>query len=57
MKVMLGKKAQKFFKNKLENGLKNIKEKKKKIQQEEEKKIIQQKNLFHLKNIKKKLLI
>ncbi len=37
-----GKKAQTFLKNKLENGIKNIKNKQKEIQ-EEEKKIIQKK--------------
>jgi len=40
-----GKKAQNFLKNKLENGLKNIKEKEKKIQ-EEEIKIIEQKKII-----------
>ena len=32
-----GKKAQKFLKKKLENGIKNLKKKKKKIQEEEKK--------------------
>ena len=38
-----GKKAQNFLKQKLENGIKQIKNKEKKLQ-DEEKKIIQQKN-------------
>ena len=38
-----GKKAQKFLKNKLENGLKNLKTKEKNIQ-EEEKKLFNRKN-------------
>ena len=49
-----GKKAQNFLKNKLENGIKNIKEKEKKIQ-EEEKKIIQQKKLISAEEYKKKV--
>ena len=48
-----GKKAQNFLKNKLENGIKNIKEKEKKIQ-EEEKKIIQQKKILSAEEYKKK---
>tara|TARA_Y100001958_G_C21146885_1_gene484060 strand:- start:245 stop:769 length:525 start_codon:yes stop_codon:yes gene_type:complete len=40
-----GKKAQTFLKNKLENGIKNIKNKQKEIQ-EEEKKIIQKKKII-----------
>ena len=49
-----GKKAQNFLKNKLENGIKNIKEKEKKIQ-EEEKKIIQQKKILSAEEYKKKV--
>ena len=40
-----GKKAQNFLKNKLEKGIKSLKDKEKKIQ-EEEKKIIQQKKVI-----------
>ena len=40
-----GKKAQKFLKSKLDNGIKNLKAKEKKLQ-EEEKKIIQQKKII-----------
>ncbi len=50
-----GKKAQNYLKKKLENGIKNLNTKEKKIQ-DEEKKIIEQKKLFHKKNIKKKFL-
>ena len=49
-----GKKAQNFLKNKLENGLKKLKEKETKIQ-EEEKKIIQQKKLITPEEYKKKV--
>ncbi len=49
-----GKKAQNFLKSKLENGLKNLKEKENKIQ-EEEKKIIQQKKLISPEEYKKKV--
>ena len=49
-----GKKAQSFLKSKLENGLKNLKEKESKIQ-EEEKKIIQQKKLITPEEYKKKV--
>ena len=50
-----GKKAQDFLKNKLEKGLKKLKDKEKNIQIEE-KKIIEQKNLFQMRIIKKKYL-
>ncbi len=49
-----GKKAQNALKAKLENGLKNLKQKEKKIQ-EEEKKIIQQKKLISAEEYKKKV--
>lgn len=49
-----GKKAQDFLKSKLNNGLKNLKEKEKKIQ-DEEKKIIQQKKLISSEDYKKKV--
>ena len=49
-----GKKAQKFLKNKLENGLKNIKDKQKKIL-EEEKKLIQQKKVLSNEDYKSKV--
>ena len=49
-----GKKAQKFLKNKLEKGFKNINEKEKKIQ-EEEKQIIQQKKVISAEEYKKKV--
>ncbi len=49
-----GKKAQDFLKNKLEKGLKKLKEKESKIQ-EEEKKIIQQKKLITPEEYKKKV--
>ena len=49
-----GKKAQNFLKNKLENGLKNLKEKEKKIQ-EEEIKIIEQKKIISAEEYKKKV--
>ena len=49
-----GKKAQKFLKNKLENGLKNIKNKEQKIQQEEIK-IIEQKKILSPEEYKKKV--
>ena len=49
-----GKKAQNFLKNKLENGLKNLKEKEKKIQ-EEEIKIIEQKKIISPEEYKKKV--
>ena len=48
-----GKKAQKFLKNKLENGLKDIKNKQKKIL-EDEKKLIQQKKFYLMKIINHK---
>ena len=49
-----GKKAQTFLKNKLEKGIKNLKNKEVKIQ-EEEKKIIQQKKLISPEEYKKKV--
>ena len=49
-----GKKAQDSLKSKLNNGLKNLKEKEKKIQ-DEEKKIIQQKKLISPEDYKKKV--
>ena len=49
-----GKKAQSFLKNKLQNGINNIKKKEKSIQ-EEEKKIIQQKKLISAEEYKKKV--
>ena len=49
-----GKKAQNFLKNKLETGLKNIKNKEQKIQ-EEEKKIIEQKKVLSPEEYKKKV--
>ena len=49
-----GKKAQKFLKNKLENGLKNIKNKEQKIQPEEIK-IIEQKKILSPEEYKKKV--
>ena len=49
-----GKKAQNFLKNKLENGLKNIKNKEQKIQQEEIK-IIEQKKILSPEEYKKKV--
>ncbi len=49
-----GKKAQTTLKNKLENGIKNLKDKEKKIQ-DEEKKIIQQKKVLSPEEYKKKV--
>ena len=49
-----GKKAQSFLKNKLDKGIKNLKEKEKKIQQEE-KKIIEQKKIIAPEEYKKKV--
>ena len=49
-----GKKAQSFLKNKLEKGIKSLKDKEKKIQ-EEEKKIIQQKKVISAEEYKKKV--
>ncbi len=49
-----GKKAQNFLKNKLETGIKNLKEKEKKIQ-DEEKKIISQKKVLSAEDYKKKV--
>ena len=49
-----GKKAQTYLKNKLDKGIKSLNNKEKNIQ-EEEKKIIEQKKLFHPRNIKKEL--
>lgn len=49
-----GKKAQNFLKNKLETGIKNIKDKELKIQ-EQEKKIIQQKKVLSGEEYKKKV--
>ena len=49
-----GKEAQVFLKNKLNNGIKNLKSQEKKIQ-EEEKKIIQQKKLITQEEYKKKV--
>ena len=51
-----GKKAQKYLKNKLENGIKNLKSKEKKLL-EEEKKIISQKKILAPEEYKKKFLI
>ena len=48
-----GKKAQKYLKNKLDNGLKNIRDKQKKIL-EEEKKLIQQKKFYLMRTINQK---
>ena len=50
-----GKKAQSFLKNKLNNGIKKIKEKEKAIQ-EEEKKIISQKKVISAEEYKKKVV-
>ena len=50
-----GKKAQNFLKNKLENGIKSLKDKEKKIL-EEEKKLIQQKKIISSEDYKKKLI-
>jgi len=52
--VKLGKKAQKYLKNKLENGIKNLKSKEKKLL-EEEKKIISQKKILAPEEYKKKV--
>ncbi len=49
-----GKKAQSYLKNKLQNGIKKIKEKEKKIQ-DEEKKVIQQKKVISPEEYKKKV--
>tara|TARA_B100000575_G_C23058520_1_gene609400 strand:+ start:525 stop:1052 length:528 start_codon:yes stop_codon:yes gene_type:complete len=49
-----GKKAQNFLKQKLENGIKQIKDKEKKLQ-DEEKKIIQQKKVISSEEYKKKV--
>ena len=49
-----GKGAQKYLKDKLENGIKNIK-KKEKLIQDEEKKIIQQKKIISAEEYKKKV--
>ena len=49
-----GKKAQKYLKNKLENGIKNLKSKEKKLL-EEEKKIISQKKILAPEEYKKKV--
>ena len=49
-----GKKAQDFLKNKLESGIKSIKNKEKKIQ-DEEKEIIQQKKILSPENYKEKV--
>ena len=49
-----GKKAQDFLKNKLEKGIKGLKDKEKKIQ-EEEKKVIQQKKIISSEEYKKKV--
>lgn len=49
-----GKKAQKYLKNKLENGLKSISSKEKKLL-EEEKKIIEQKKVISSEEYKKKV--
>ena len=49
-----GKKAQNFLKNKLDKGIKSLKDKEKKIQ-EEEKKIIQQKKIISAEDYKKKV--
>ena len=49
-----GKKAQEFLQNKLNSGLKNLKEKEKKLQ-EEEKKIISQKKVITPEEYKKKV--
>ena len=50
-----GKKAQTFLKNKLTNGIKNLKKKEKSIQ-EEEKKIIQKKKVLSAEEYKKKVM-
>ena len=50
-----GKKAQTFLKNKLTNGIKNLK-KKEKLIQEEEKKIIQKKKVLSAEEYKKKVM-
>ncbi len=52
--MKLGKKAQKYLKNKLENGIKNLKSKEKKLL-EEEKKIISQKKILAPEEYKKKV--
>ena len=49
-----GKKAQTFLKNKLDKGIKNIKNKEKKLQ-DEERKIIQQKKVISAEEYKKKV--
>ena len=49
-----GKKAQVFLKNKLNNGIKSLKDKEKQLQ-EEEKKIIQQKKVLSAEEYKKKV--
>ena len=49
-----GKKAQDYLKSKLNNGIKNLKEKENKLQ-EEEKKIIQQKKIISPEDYKKKV--
>ena len=49
-----GKKAQDFLKNKLDKGIKSLKDKEKKIQ-EEEKKVIQQKKIISSEEYKKKV--
>ena len=50
-----GKKAQTELKNRLDKGIKNIKEKEKKLQ-EEEKKLSVKKKYLNLKSIRKKLM-
>ena len=50
-----GKKAQNFLKNKLETGIKNLKEKEKKFKMKK-KKIISQKKYYQQKTIKKRFL-
>ena len=49
-----GKKAQKYLKSKLDNGIKDLQQREKKTL-DEEKKIIQQKKIFSKKSIKIKL--
>ena len=49
-----GKKAQNYLKKKLDNGIKNLKDKEKKIQ-DEEKKLIQQKKVISAEDYKKKV--
>ena len=49
-----GKKAQEYLKNKLENGIKDLKKREKSIQ-EEEKKVIQQKKVISSEDYKKKV--